>query len=185
VVRATAAGRAPFEQTVELAAGDTAIVHIPELSALAGPVDESAAPPPPPPPRAQPSPTHRPTQSAIGQSVLAGSRRDTARLADAAPWLLAFGGLTITVGGVFGARAIVDGRAIREACPDRSCTSDGTWERAQALNDRARLEARAANIAIPVGAAVLAVGTYLLLRGSSKASGASQAADSSSLRWTW
>lgn len=185
VVRVTAQGRVSFEQAVTLTAGATASLRIPELAAL---VPQAA--------EAQPAATAAPKRSPpLAKTSLSGLKpvsaaRDSAQPLDPAPWLLAFGGVTLAVGGVFGTRALLDGSEIRQACPNRTCASDEASDRARSLDDRARTEAWVADVAIPVGAVALALGTYLLLGKSNRVAPVTRGAPGVAgagphWRWTW
>jgi len=63
---------------------------------------------------------------------------------------------------------MLDGRALRRTCPDLRCASETNVTEGNRIEDRARTEARVADVAIPVGAIVVGAGVYLWLSEPSK-----------------
>ena len=80
------------------------------------------------------------------------------------PAALAFlggGAASLAIGSIAGVRAILDGRAMRRACPSLQCSSDGAHADATALRERGRSEAVVADVALPLGVLALGLGLYL------------------------
>ena len=154
-VKAIAPGRTPFEVTVTTVAGGTEVVPIPVLTLIVPPAPKPTtsfeAPivssRPPVPQRYVTAPSGDPSQQ----------WRDPLSLS-----LLAAGTAALSLGAFCGVRAIIDGNAVERLCVDRRCTSDVSLSTAQHLEDRARVEARVANIALPSGAIALGASAYLL-----------------------
>ncbi len=147
ILTAEAPGRRPFEVTVTSGgAGDRRAVEIPVLAG------ETPAP--------------SPAAAAKGQGPSAGAGRESPRAADSQTGMLAAGASLISVGvvaavtgAVLGGLAIADGAESRRLCPESPCSSD----EGIAKNNSARTAATAANILVPSGLTVAAVGGALLL----------------------
>ncbi len=149
VVRASAAGRAPFETIVVLEPGASRTIEIPELDALETPTMPAA-----------------PSPQVVSLRPLA--RRTDADATVRASWtpvaisLLAAGAASVAVGGVLGFRAISDSKEIERICSSRRCTTTASLTTATRLDARAHTEARIADFTLPLGVAAIAAGTYFL-----------------------
>jgi hypothetical protein len=147
ILTAEASGRRRFEVTVTSGgAGDRRAVEIPVLAAE--------------------TPTPGSAAAAKGQGPSAGAGRESPRAADSQTGMLAAGASLISVGvvaavtgAVLGGVAIADGAESRRLCPESPCSSD----EGIAKNNSARTAATAANILVPSGLTVAAVGGALLL----------------------
>lgn len=158
VVVASAPGHEAVKLTVLMSAGKSRVVDIPPL------------------PVAQPDPAPAATATVVlAPAPVPSTRASTiavavppADTATRSPWrrpaTLAFvggGAVSLVVGSIAGARAILDGRAVRRSCPELRCSSEEALDDATALRDRARTEARVADVALPLGLLALGVGLYL------------------------
>jgi hypothetical protein len=149
LIRATAPGREPFEQSVDIkeSAHHTVTVVLatttPPVASSAASAQAPAAPasapvglPPPPPP----SPRRSTARSTAGY-VSAG-----------------LGVVAIGVGGFFGLRAIQKRRDSDAGCPGGACTREA-WD----TYGEGKTAARVANVGLGVGLVGLGVGAFLLL----------------------
>lgn len=158
LVEASAPGRLPFEATIATVAGGAETLRIPALALL----EQRASEPPTPLPAA-------PRSIAAPRPATAQPRLVAPTVEPDLQWrrslsisLLAVGTAALSVGVFCGARAFVDADAVERLCVDRHCTTDASWSTAQRLEARARMEARVANVALPLGAVALGTSAYLL-----------------------
>ena len=152
VVKASAKGRRPFEATITIAAGTSETVRIPTLVAIEEPTATTTI-----------AGSRTVLRSVIPKPLALAAPRETVPewrrpLFDS---LIAAGTAALSVGAFCGFRAIVDSDAVERLCLDRRCTSDDRLSMAQRLDHRARVEARVANLALPLGAIAFG-GAYLV-----------------------
>jgi len=143
-IGASAAGKRPWKESVTVgAAHDDKTIEVPSL-------EDAPAPPANPPPSNQ-----VPTANVdAGEPVAAGSFTRTAGIA-----AIGVGIVGIGVGGFFGVRAFSRWSDRNDGCPtSTTCTHDG-----KIAGDDAQSAATISTIAFAAGAALSAVGVYLVL----------------------
>lgn len=153
VVRASAPGRAPFETTLTMVAGGSEAILVPSLAAV-----EARAP--------------KPIGEVPGLPILRPAPKPHASVPSTQPvqpWrgplsisVLTAGVASLSVGIISGARALSDAKGVERLCQNHRCTTDEGWSEAPRLDDRARVEARVADIALPLGAVAVAAAACLL-----------------------
>jgi hypothetical protein len=153
VVTASATGRKPFEVIITIAAGSSETVRIPTLVAIEEPTAKTVVAGPR---TALRSVIPTPLALAAPRQAVPEWRRPLSVS------LIAAGTAALSVGAFCGFRAIVDGDAVERLCVDGRCTSDDRLSMAQRLDHRARVEARVANLALPLGAIAVGAGAYLI-----------------------
>lgn len=137
-ITAAAPGRERFETTITVGdAGDRKRVEIPVLAA-------------------PPAPTASPSASATAPPApsAGGNWRKPAGIT-----ALGVGVASMSVGAVFGVKAIMDSNESKRLCPDRQCTTD----EGLAKNASARTAAKAANVLLPIGVLAAGAGIFFLL----------------------
>ena len=145
-VGATAPGKRPWHQTIDVGASERREVLLPSLEDL--PAARPAPLEEPQPPRSVPPTPRRvhdpgsPTQRLVG--YVAGG----------------LGVVSIGVGAGFGLDAIAQRKDSDRACPNAACTQAGVD-----ANDRAKRSADVSTVAILSGVAAVALGVYLVLAG--------------------
>lgn len=134
-ITATAPGRERFETTITVGdVGDRKRVEIPVLAT-------------PPAPTASPLTSSAP-------SPAGGNWRKPAGIT-----ALGVGVASMSVGAVFGVKAIMDSNESKRLCPDRQCATD----EGLAKNASARTAAKAANVLLPIGVLAAGAGIFFLL----------------------
>lgn len=155
----TAAGRAPLQLKVELQAGVTQVLSIPQPAESAPTAAEAA--------------NQTKASAPRDPSVKTVAMNDAPRVdrADAtSTWrkpvgttLLGVGSAAIVGATILGVKTLLDGRQLRRVCPNLQCRDPESETTGRHLEARARVEARIVDVALPIGAVLASVAAYLLL----------------------
>ena len=160
---AAAPGYARFEAKVSIGVeGDHQIMEIPPLAPERPAAAAAAAAAP-----AGGAPATGTAAPAVRTATPVTTTRPVAPAPSTRPFgwaALGLGVSALAAGSVLGVKAIIDSEESKKMCPGNTCPID-----AYTKNEDARTEAIFADVAIPVGAASVGVGLYLLLRSSTPA----------------
>lgn len=154
VVSASAPGRLPWSETVQMTA--TRELRVPDLTEAPAPATSASAPPPPspppvaapiakapePPPRAAPPPEEAPWPTTKKAAVVAGG----------------IGVVGVLAGSYFGLRAFGAWSDSKDHCVETRCTDQGLAD-----VDRAKSSATLSNVFLGIGVAGLGAATVLWL----------------------
>lgn len=141
VLTATAPDREPWQTTIELSAGESSTVQVPELQPVPGATPSTV-------PRSAPHPITAVTDHARSKVALG---------------LEVGGAVVLGAGLVFGGLALSKWATISDACPSATCKSEADRDRLASDASTAQTFAKVSTIGVVAGSAVLASGIVLHL----------------------